>query len=90
MTAVLILGVIFGSVIIVIALIAGSVIQITKIKKGGSFRQGERIQAEEAKLIQEIHQGLARMEERIEALETILFDQEVKREKKEERTDDPR
>ena len=41
-----------------------------KIAKGGK----NEMQAEETKIIQEIHQGLARMEERIEALETILLD----------------
>ena len=31
---------------------------------------------EETKIMQEIHHGLSRMEKRIEALETILFDHE--------------
>ncbi|MEW6267010.1 MAG: hypothetical protein AB1641_28380 [Thermodesulfobacteriota bacterium] len=43
-----------------------------KVAKG---EKGE-MPAEETKLIQELHQGLQRMEERIEALETILLDQE--------------
>lgn len=34
--------------------------------------------AAEAQLIQEIHQGLMRMEDRIEALETILLDRDRK------------
>lgn len=31
---------------------------------------------DEARMIQEIYQGLSRMEQRVEALETILYDQE--------------
>lgn len=32
--------------------------------------------AEEARIIQEIHQGLMRMEQRVEALETLLLERE--------------
>jgi len=53
-----------------------------KIVTGGSSRQKEEIQADETRLIQEIHQGLMRMEERIEALETILMDQDRKEARK--------
>lgn len=49
-----------------------------KIITGGTTRQKEQLQAEETRTIQEIHQGLIRMEERIEALETILLDRERK------------
>ena len=41
--------------------------------KGGKGMKREEDLTEEARLIQEIHQGLARMEERIEALETIIL-----------------
>jgi len=49
-----------------------------RIYKGGSGQQDEQLRAQETKLIQEIHQGLIRMEERIEALETILLDPDRK------------
>jgi phage shock protein B len=49
-----------------------------KIITGRDGPQKEKLQAEETRLIQELHQGLARMEERIEALETILLDPERK------------
>ena len=39
--------------------------------------------AQETKTIQELYQGLLRMEERIEALETILMDQDGKRDEDE-------
>ena len=52
------------------------VIWALKIIQGGSAKKNDKLQAEETKIIQEIHQGLSRMEERIEALETILLDPE--------------
>ena len=51
------------------------------ISRGGSGKR-DGIQAEETRLIQELHQGLLRMEERIDALETILFDAEQKEDRK--------
>ncbi len=50
-----------------------------KIAKGG---KDDQFKAEETQLIQEIHQGLQRMEERIEALETILLEPEHEPDKK--------
>lgn len=78
MVAVLIVGIIFGSIVAIFAIIFGFVLVERKMKRGGSFRQSEQLNAEETKLIQEIHQGLSRMAERIEALETILQDREAK------------
>ena len=37
---------------------------------------GEQLLVDDTRLIQEIHQGLSRMEERVETLETILLDRE--------------
>jgi phage shock protein B len=82
MTAVLIVGIVFGSIIALFAIIFGFVVAMAKVKRGSSFRGGEHLQAEEARLIQELHRGLSRMEERVEALETIMLDQEGKKEKK--------
>ena len=49
-----------------------------KITRGGRDAQAGE---EETRIIQEIHQGLVRMEERVEALETILLAAEREREK---------
>jgi phage shock protein B len=49
-----------------------------KILKGGVSRKDQGIQAEEAKKIQEMYQGLSRMEGRVESLETIILDHERK------------
>jgi phage shock protein B len=83
MTAVLIVGIVFGSIIAIIAIIFSFFLALAKIKKGGSLRQSERLDADEARLIQQLHQGLSRMEERIEALEIILLDRGKKQERKE-------
>jgi TM2 domain-containing membrane protein YozV len=40
---------------------------------------GEQLMVDDTRLIQEIHQGLSRMEERVETLETILLDREQNR-----------
>jgi phage shock protein B len=83
MTAVLILGIIFGSILAFVIIIFGFILAMAKIKKGGSFRGGEQLQANETKLIQELHQGLTKMEERIEALETLLLDRDARSQGKE-------
>ncbi len=47
-----------------------------KILKGKSSGGGQQNSVEETQLIQDIHHGLQRMEQRIEALETILLEAE--------------
>lgn len=68
---------IFGFPIIVV--IGFFVIWALKVARGGK----EELQEEETRIIQEIHQGLTRMEERIETLETLLLDPERDRSRKE-------
>lgn len=78
MTAVLIVGIIFGSVVAIVAIIFGFALLSSKTKRqGSSFRQSGKIDADETRLIQEIHKGLSKMEKRVDALETILFDREA-------------
>jgi phage shock protein B len=60
--------------VILVAVIGGLVIGAIKALKGGSSKKSRAAEAEEAKLMQQIHAGLARMEQRIETLETLLFD----------------
>ena len=59
-------------------IIGGFILAGLKIMKGDSSEQDSKLRAHETRLIQEIHQGLSRMEERVEALETILLDWERK------------
>ena len=53
-----------------------------KILRGESTRAGNKLEEEEAKTIQELHYGLLKMEERIEALETILMGRDGKEDDK--------
>ena len=41
---------------------------------GGSILSSQQVQADEAKIIQEIYQGLSKTEQRVEAVETIILD----------------
>jgi phage shock protein B len=61
-----------------LAIIGSTILMAIKILKGGVSRKDQGIQAEEAKKIQEMYQGLSRMEGRVEALETIILDHERK------------
>ncbi len=69
----LIVAIIFGSLVLIPAVIGGTIVISIKLLKGGASRKN---QVEDSKIIQEIYQGLSRMEERVEALETILLDRE--------------
>lgn len=72
----LFISLLFGLPLLIVA--GFFLIWALKIITGGSARQREELQAEETGIIQELHQGLTRMEERLEALETILLDPERK------------
>jgi phage shock protein B len=73
MNQVLIIAIIFGSVVLIPAIIGGTILLAIKLLKGKTSRKD---QADDSKIIQEIYQGLSTMEERVEALETILLDRE--------------
>lgn len=78
MHIVLIVAIVFGGIVLALAIIGSTVLMVVKILKGGMSRKGQRSAAEEAKMIQEIYQGLSRMEERVEALETLILDSKGK------------
>ena len=69
----LIVAIVFGSFVLIPLVIGGTIVISIKLLKGGTSRKD---QAEDSKIIQEIYKGLSRMEERVEALETILLDRE--------------
>lgn len=58
----------------VLALVGGFVIAAMKTLRGSVAPE----QADDTRLIQEIYQGLQRMEQRVEALETLLLEKERK------------
>ena len=78
MSGILILTIIFGGSILALAIIGSTILMAIKILKGGLSQKGQKLQTEEARMIQEIYQGLSRMEGRVEALETIILDRERK------------
>lgn len=78
MHTVLILSIIFGGSILVLAIIGSTILMAINILKGGISPKGRRTRAEEARVIQEIYEGLGRMESRVEALETLLMERDRK------------
>jgi phage shock protein B len=78
MNVVLILMIIFGCSVLALAIIGGTILMAIKILKGGLSRTDQKAQAEEAKMVQEIYDGLSRMEQRVESLETIILDRKGK------------
>lgn len=69
----LIVAIVFGSFVLIPLVVGVTIVISIKLLKGGAARKD---QAEDSKIVQEIYQGLSRMEERVEALETILLDRE--------------
>ena len=78
MNVILILVIIFGCSVLALAIIGGTILMAIKILKGGLSRTDQKAQAEEAKMVQEIYDGLSRMEQRVESLETIILDRKGK------------
>ena len=78
MHTVSILALVFIAPVVALAVICGTILVAIRIIRGDVTRGGKKQEADEAKMIQEIYQGLSRMEERVEALETILLDRPKK------------
>ena len=78
-----IVTIVFGGIVLSLAVIGATILMAIRILKGGVTRKQQQYEADEAKMIQEIYKGLSRMEERVEALETILLDQEKRKSTKE-------
>jgi phage shock protein B len=76
MLNIIVVAIVFGSLIALATLICGTILII--IKTRGNRRSSGATDSEEAKIIQEIYQGLEKLEERIESLETILMEGQEK------------
>jgi phage shock protein B len=74
MYAIVIVSIVFGSIVLVIGIVAGAILLGMKWRHGGVSRKSRERSAEEAEMIQEIYSGLSKMEKRVENLETILMD----------------
>jgi len=73
MEFILMLAIIFGGTVLALAIVGSTILMALKILRGGMSRKGQKAQSDEAKMVQEIYQGLGRMENRVEALETIIL-----------------
>ncbi len=58
-----------------------AIILAAMFKGGGGAKRRSYVEAEETRLIQEMHQTLHRLESRIDALETIVIDSEREKER---------
>lgn len=75
----LIVGIGIGGAILLIATLGLIIIGIIRAAKtGGISKKEKQSLSEETKMIQDIYKGLSKMEERVEALETILMDRQRK------------
>jgi len=69
-----------GGAILLLATIGLIIIGIIRAAKtGGISGKDKAAQTEETKMIQDIFNGLSKMEERVEALETILIERRKER-----------
>jgi phage shock protein B len=78
MHSVLIVAIVFGSLIIALAIIPVTILFAIRIVKGRVPGKNQALADEEARMIQEIYHCLEKMEARVEALETLLLDKERK------------
>ncbi|MBW1708658.1 MAG: phage-shock protein [Deltaproteobacteria bacterium] len=78
MPAVFIVMIVFLAPLIALGIFASFVLAVIRVWRGEALRQNRPQRDEETRLIQEIYQGLLKMEDRIGALETILLDPERK------------
>ena len=71
-----------GVAVMILLTLTFMVYLIIRAARGGGSKKSKQAETEETQLIQEIHHGLTRMEDRVEALETLLLkDERGKRER---------
>lgn len=72
-------GICIGGTILLIATLGLILIGIIRAAKtGGISKKDRQAHSDETKMIQDIFNGLSKMEERIESLETILIERQKK------------
>jgi phage shock protein B len=78
MTAATIVAIACAGILLALATVCGTVLLAMKMRQGGLTRAGREAQAEETRLIQDLHRGMARLESRVDALETLLLERQPK------------
>ena len=76
MLNIIIVAIVFGSIVALATLICGTILIIVKTRTN-RYSSGAT-DSEEARVIQEIYQGLEKLEGRIDSLETILTEGQEK------------
>ncbi len=77
MTGALIVAICIGGAILLVTTIGLLIIGIIKVSKtGGISKKDKQARTDETQMIQDIYHGLSKMEERVEALETILIERQ--------------
>ncbi|MGB3211354.1 MAG: hypothetical protein WBB19_11665 [Desulforhopalus sp.] len=76
MLDIIIVAIVFGSIVALATLICGTILIIVKTRANRCSNGAA--DSEEAKVIQEIYQGLEKLEQRIDSLETILTEGQEK------------
>ena len=79
MSSVIIVITVFAGIVLALAVIGSTILIGLKIIRGGATPKGQKGESDEARMIQEIYQGLSGMEARVEALETIIMERERER-----------
>ena len=82
MSAVLIVLIVFAGLVLSLAVVGGTILMAIRMRQGGLSKKDSQQQMNEAEMIQEIYNGLSKMENRIDALETILMDRQGKEQAK--------
>jgi phage shock protein B len=75
MESIFIVAIVFGGLVLGLVVVGSTILMAIKILRGDLSKKGQRLQTDEVRILQELHRGLERMEKRMEALETIIFDQ---------------
>lgn len=82
MSAVCILGIVFGGAVICLAMICTTILLIIRIRHGGISTKDREYQTDEARMILEIYQSMSTLESRVDTLETILMEHNERSRKK--------
>jgi len=67
-----IVGIVAGAFVLTVGIIAFSLVVLVK------GRRSNLLSDDESRLMQELHQGMLKMERRVETLETLLLERETK------------
>ena len=71
--------IVFSGIVLALSVVGGTFLMALKILKEGVSGKSKGLKNEEVMMIQELHKGFQKMENRVEVLETILLEMEHER-----------